>query len=237
MSAVDALLRFEHVGRSFAAAAADVPVLDDVSFEVARGEVVALLGRSGSGKSTLIHLAAGIDVPTRGRIHFDGVDLTALHDAQRTRLRRDAIGLVFQFFHLLPHLSVLENVVLPASIAGAPSAPAAAAARKLLDRVGLLAREHAPAGVLSGGEQQRVALCRALVRGPRLVLADEPTANLDSTTAHHIVDLMLELNRTRAVTFLFSTHDEKLMGRVARVVHISDGVIVDDGAGPGGRAA
>ncbi|MBK6942431.1 MAG: ABC transporter ATP-binding protein [Planctomycetes bacterium] len=223
MSAVDTLLRFEHVGREFAAAAAAVPVLDDVSFSVARGEVVALLGRSGSGKSTLIHLAAGIDVPTRGRIHFDGADLTALHDAQRTRLRRDAIGLVFQFFHLLPHLSVLENVVLPASIAGAPSAPAVAAARKLLDRVGLLAREHAPAGVLSGGEQQRVALCRALVRGPRLVLADEPTGNLDDRNAAIVMDLLFELVQDSGAALLFVTHDRDLAARADRVLTLHSG--------------
>ncbi|MBL8768411.1 MAG: ABC transporter ATP-binding protein [Planctomycetes bacterium] len=223
MTPSEALLRFDHVTREFAASASPVRVLDDVSFSIARGEVVALLGRSGSGKSTLIHLAAGIDVPSRGHVRFDGADLATMPDAARTKLRRDAIGLVFQFFHLLPHLSVLENVLLPASIAGAPHAAAADTARGLLDRVGLLAREHAPAGVLSGGEQQRVALCRALVRSPRLVLADEPTGNLDDRTAAIVMDLLLELVRDRSAALLFVTHDRDLAARADRVLTLHSG--------------
>lgn len=223
MGANDDLLRFEHVSRDFAAAAATTSVLDDVSFGLGRGQVVALLGRSGSGKSTLIHLAAGIDVPTRGHVRFEGVDLAALPDATRTRLRRDAIGLVFQFFHLLPHLSVLENVLLPASIAGASRSEVRARALTLLERVGLLPRRDASAGVLSGGEQQRVALCRALVMQPRLVLADEPTGNLDDRNATIVMDLLLELVKDSGAALLFVTHDHELAARADRVLTLHSG--------------
>src|SRR5262245_18883447 len=167
------LLTFEDVSKTFAAGSALRTALDHVSFLLDPGETVALMGKSGSGKSTLLHLAAGIDTPTEGRILFDGEDLNALDDTHRTLLRRDRIGIVFQFFHLLPHLSVEENVSLPEWIAGGRGAERARV-KELLERVGLADRARDPVERLSGGEMQRVAICRALLRQPRLLLADEP---------------------------------------------------------------
>ncbi len=223
MGDADFLLAFDGVGRAFPGAAGPVPVLHDVTFAVRRGEAVALLGRSGSGKSTLLHLAAGIDVPTVGRVRFEGRDLAALPDAERTKLRRGPIGLVFQFFHLLPHLTVLENVLLPASIAGRSGEDATRAARELLARVDLVTKEREFAGVLSGGEQQRVALCRALIGSPRLLLADEPTGNLDDASAARVMDLLLGMARQHGAALLFVTHDRELAARANRVLTIHSG--------------
>ncbi|MCC7034074.1 MAG: ABC transporter ATP-binding protein [Acidobacteria bacterium] len=215
-----------------------VHALRGASLDLRPGEFTALVGPSGSGKSTLLNMVGCIDEPDRGSVLLDGADVAHLPDDGRARLRNEKIGFIFQSFNLVPVLDVYENVELPLLIQ--PRLDASERRRRIrqaLDDVHLADFARQLPDRLSGGQRQRVAIARALVTAPRLVLADEPTANLDSTTAHHIVDLMIELNRSRAVTFLFSTHDEKLMGRVARVVHISDGVIVDDGIGPGGRAA
>jgi len=179
-----------------------------VSFDLPRGRRVAVMGRSGSGKSTLLHLAAGIDVPTAGDVLLSGRSLAALPESERTRERRDGIGLVFQFFHLLPHLTVLENVLVPAWIAG--DRDAGPRARELLARVGLEDRRDEAVAHLSGGEMQRVALCRALLRRPRLLLADEPTGNLDDENGRLVLALLLELVSEHQSTLLYVTHSSEL---------------------------
>jgi predicted ABC-type transport system involved in lysophospholipase L1 biosynthesis ATPase subunit len=224
-------LRFERVSKRFGSrdsAGGDrlLLALRDVDFEVGDGERVAIVGRSGSGKSTLLHLAAGIERPSSGRVLQEGRDLASLRDRELARLRRDRVGFVFQFFHLLPHLSVLENVALPARIAGDPRGAALARARELLARVGLADRESDAADALSGGEQQRVALCRALLRRPGLLLADEPTGSLDDVTGRAVMDLMLELSRERGSALVFVTHDRELAALADRVLELKSGELV-----------
>ncbi len=173
---------------------------------VRQGGKIAVVGRSGSGKSTMLHLAAGIDVPTAGRVAIDGLDLGLMGEGERTLLRRDRVGLIFQFFHLLPHFSVRENVIVPALIAGDRAGQAEARAAELLEQVGLADRMRDPVQNLSGGEMQRVAICRALLRRPRLLLADEPTGNLDDANGRRVMDLLLDLVAAEATTLLFVTH-------------------------------
>ena len=189
-------------GRSFTA-------LDGASLEVAPGRTVSITGRSGSGKSTLLHLAAGIDSPSAGRVLLLGRDLGALGDRERTLARRDGVGLVFQFFHLLPHLSVRDNVLLPAFIGGR-SPDDEARATSLLARVGLGGREGQPVQQLSGGEKQRVAICRALLRSPRLLLADEPTGNLDEANGLAVMELLLGIAREEGSSLVYVTHSQEL---------------------------
>ncbi|ABC81813.1 ABC transporter ATP-binding protein [Anaeromyxobacter dehalogenans] len=205
------VLTLREVTRTFAGAGGvALPVLRGVSAELPAGRAVAITGRSGSGKSTLLHLAAGIDAPTSGEVLLLGRSLGALPDAERTRARRDHVGLVFQFFHLLPHLSVEDNVLVPALVAGDPPGPAAARARDLLQRVGLPERARDPVQQLSGGEMQRVALCRALLRRPKLLLADEPTGNLDEANGQKVMDLLLALAREEGSAVLYVTHSREL---------------------------
>jgi len=207
----DDILRLESIGMTWDAdSGAGRTVLDGVDLRLGRGEAVALVGRSGSGKSTLLHVAAGIAVPTAGRVVLAGHDLGAAGEEARTRLRRDHVGLVFQFFHLLPHLSLRENVALPGWIAGDDQARTRERAELLLGRVGLLDRAGDAVGRLSGGEQQRVALCRALLRGPALVLADEPTGSLDDRTGREVMDLLLDLTRQEGGAVLYVTHSREL---------------------------
>lgn len=203
-----------------------VPALRGVNLALRRGEFTAVIGASGSGKSTLLNMVGCIDDPDHGSIKVDGTEVTTLADDDKSRLRNRKIGFIFQSFNLVPVLSVYENVELPLLI----NASVSAAERKervlsALADVGLETLAKNLPDQLSGGQRQRVAIARALAGHPDLVLADEPTANLDSTTSHKIIDLMLELNSRRHVTFLFSTHDERLMDRVSRIVHIQDGVI------------
>ena len=206
-----AVVTFRQVTREYRTeGGAVLRALRGVSGEVAERSAVAVTGRSGSGKSTLLHLAAGIDAPTSGEVILLGRPLAALSDRERTRVRRDHVGLVFQFFHLLPHLSVEENVLVPALVAGDPSRPAAARARELLARVGLEARARDPVQKLSGGEMQRVALCRALLRRPKLLLADEPTGNLDEENGQRVMDLLLGLARDEGSAVLYVTHSREL---------------------------
>jgi ABC-type lipoprotein export system ATPase subunit len=200
-------------------------VLRDVSLEVPPGRKVAVRGRSGSGKSTLLHLAAGIDTPGAGRVEVLGQDLSSLSERARTLLRRDRIGLVFQFFHLVPHLSVLDNVLLPAWIAGEPSREAEARARDLLERVGLAGRAQETVEKLSGGEQQRVALCRALLRRPALLLADEPTGNLDDDTSRRVLDLLLELCAAEGSALVYVTHSAEIAAHADEVHTLRRGVL------------
>lgn len=200
---------------------APLTILQDISFSVMPGETVAIVGASGSGKSTLLGLLAGLDVPTAGEIRLDGISLAALDEDERARQRGRLLGFVFQSFQLLPSLNALENVMLPLELAGAKGA--AATAGEWLARVGLAHRlKHYPKH-LSGGEQQRVALARAFAPAPRLVLADEPTGNLDAATGSQIIELMFELNATQGTTLVLVTHDEAIAARCGRRLQIQAG--------------
>lgn len=196
--------------------------LHPTSFTIAQGATVAIIGRSGSGKSTMLHLAAGIEPATGGRVHVLGQDITELSDRQRAQLRRDRIGIVFQFFHLVPHLTVEENVLLPAMIAG-DRKDFRSRATELLGRVDLLDRAADGVDHLSGGEMQRVAICRALLRRPNLLLADEPTGNLDDATGRLVMDLMGDMVREEGCTLVFVTHSEELATTADRTLHLRSG--------------
>jgi putative ABC transport system ATP-binding protein len=209
-------------------AAGVVTILDGVSLDVAPGEFVAVTGPSGSGKSTLLGLIAGLDRPTSGAIRVDGVELASLDEDALARLRLAKIGYVFQSFHLIPTLTALENVAVPLDLAGVPDAATRASA--LLEEVGLKLRVgHYPAE-LSGGEQQRVALARAVANHPSLLLADEPTGNLDSATGAQIIDLLAGLHRRHGITLILVTHDPALASQARRVVELRDGRVVADRA-------
>jgi lipoprotein-releasing system ATP-binding protein len=202
-----------------------VEVLDGASLSLAEGEVVALVAPSGAGKSTLLHIAGLLDSPTRGTVRLMGAPATGLGDGARTRLRRDTVGFVYQFHHLLPEFSALENVAMPQRAAGASRAAAAERARTLLSEVGLAARlDHRPAE-LSGGEQQRVAFARALANRPRLLLADEPTGNLDPETSGRVFDNLLDVVRATGLAALIATHNPELAARMDSVVHLDGGRI------------
>ena len=218
----DLVMRLTSGGRA-------VTILDAISFDVAPGEVVAITGPSGSGKSTLLGLIAGLDTPSAGSITIDGVEVTGLGEAELARFRRRTLGFVFQAYHLIPTLTAVENVAVPLELAGSP-APLAAARQRLAE-VGLAARvDHYPSQ-LSGGEQQRVAIARAMALAPPLVLADEPTGNLDSTTGAQIVELLLSLNQERGATLVLVTHDAALAGRAGRAIALRDGRIVNGHGG------
>jgi ABC-type lipoprotein export system ATPase subunit len=202
-----------------------VTVLRELNFDVAPGEFVALRGASGAGKSTLLHLLGGLDSPDQGEIRFAGQNLASLSRNDLAHVRNSKIGFVFQAYHLLPELDALENVCLPARIARVPAHAAEARGRELLARVGLEQRlEHRPAE-LSGGERQRVAIARALINQPDLVLADEPTGNLDSHTGGEIIDLLCSLRDENRVTLVIATHDSTVAARAPKVVHLVDGQI------------
>ncbi|MFW5876589.1 MAG: ABC transporter ATP-binding protein [Myxococcota bacterium] len=213
--------RFLHQGR-------EVPVLRDVDLAIDEGEMVCVVGPSGAGKSTLLHLLGTLDLPTSGRILYEGHDVTRLSSARLAEFRNRSIGFVFQFHHLLPEFTALENIMMPGLIRGEPHKKLTDRARALLDEVGLTHRATHRPGELSGGEQQRVALARALVMQPRAVLADEPTGNLDSKTSDAIHDLFFDLNEKRRTTFLIVTHNRELAGRMPRVVTMTDGIIESD---------
>lgn len=223
---MEAIVQIKNVNKSYQLGQTTVQALKNVTLDVRRGEFTALVGTSGSGKSTLLNMIGCIDDPDSGSIRFDGVDVTSLDDDSKSRLRNHKIGFIFQAFNLIPVLTVYENIELPLIINDKiPTKERKDRITQALKDVGLESYlSHLP-DQLSGGQRQRVAIARALAGSPDLVLADEPTANLDSTNSHKIIDLMLELNERRKVTFLFSTHDEKLMSRVSRIVHIQDGVI------------
>ena len=202
-------------------------VLDGASVRIAPGERVAVLGPSGSGKSTLLNLISGIDLPDSGMVRFGDLELTALSERDRTLFRREHVGFVFQFFNLLPTLTVLENLLLPMELAGGVSAGGEARARDLLARVGLAARADAYPDRLSGGEQQRVAIARALAHGPDLLLADEPTGNLDEDMGASVADLLDELVGAHGGTLVVVTHSHDLARRMDRVLRLDHGRLVE----------
>jgi ABC-type lipoprotein export system ATPase subunit len=222
---VTSVLSFTAVSKHYRNPSGEVlKALDDVSFSISAGKKLAVTGRSGSGKSTLLHLAAAIDVPSAGTVALLGRDLSHLSDRERTLLRRDGVGLVFQFFYLLPHLTVWENVVLPSWIAS--DAASDERAKLLLDRVGLLGQARQEASKLSGGEMQRVAICRALLRKPKLLLADEPTGNLDDENSRKVMDLLVNLVDEENATLLFVTHDEEQAAQADERLRLHGGKLV-----------
>jgi len=222
------LVTAETVSRSFPLDHNDVRALDDVSLHVEAGEFLAIAGPSGSGKTTLLNLIGCIDTPTSGRILIDGEDTTRLTTAQTTALRRKKIGFVFQTFNLIPVFTASENVEFPLLVQGVAAGERRRRAKAALESVGLASRAAQRPDLLSGGERQRVAVARAIVHKPALVLADEPTANLDTHNATQLIELMRELNRNLGLTFIFSTHDQRLLEHTPRIVRLCDGRVVSD---------
>jgi len=206
----------------------NLEVLKDINFTVSPGEFLVIQGPSGAGKSTLLHILGGLDDPTRGKVYFQGADIYAIDENRRSVFRNKEIGFVFQFFHLLPELNALENVLLPGILKSWwERKKSLGVALELLERLGLSQRlKHRP-GALSGGEQQRVAIARALINHPQLLLCDEPTGNLDSENGKKILQLLMELNQSQKITIIMVTHDQEIACGAGRIIHLKDGVILN----------
>ena len=218
-------LKLTHIARTFGKAATRLEILKDINLEIGQGEIVALVGPSGSGKSTLLHIAGLLDTPTAGTIEIAGQNATKMSDAGRTKLRQKTIGFVYQSHLLLPDFNALENVMMPQLIAGVKEKEAEAHAKDLLKEVGLSHRLTHRAGQLSGGEQQRVAIARALANSPALLLADEPTGNLDPKTADEVFDTFLRIVRQTGLSALLATHNPELAQKMDRRISVVDGCI------------
>ena len=221
-----AILSAEQITKSYVIGDRQIAVLDDVSFDVQPGEFVVIMGSSGSGKSTLLSVLSGLDQPSRGRIRIDGVDVTDWSEDRLAPIRNSTFGFVFQSFHLVPSLNALENVAFPAELRG--DKDARTRARTLLERVGLGGRTTNFPHQLSGGEKQRVAICRALVNDPKIIFADEPTGNLDSKNGAGIIDLLIQLHRERQTTLVLVTHAPEVAEHAGRVITLADGKVVGD---------
>jgi putative ABC transport system ATP-binding protein len=228
------MIQLREVSKTVRSGDQPLTILHPLTLDVPRGQFMAIVGPSGSGKSTLLGLIAGLDAPTSGAVLIDGVDITRLDEDALARLRGEKIGFVFQFFHLIPSLTAFENVSVPMEIAGA--ADARRRAKTLLEEVGLSDRAHHYPSQLSGGEQQRIALARALANAPPIVLADEPTGNLDTATGHHILELLREIHRARGTTIILVTHDAELAAIADSRLVLRDGRVVEHVA-PGGGGA
>ncbi|MEW6130315.1 MAG: ABC transporter ATP-binding protein [Acidobacteriota bacterium] len=223
---VDDMIELYKVTKQVASGSETLTILDELSMVIPDGQFVAIVGPSGSGKSTLLGLIAGLDAPTSGKIKIDGVSINDLNEDALAELRGEKIGIVFQSFHLIPSLTAFENILVPMEIAGAKNA--FAHAKELIEDVGLTARAHHYPSQLSGGEQQRVAIARAFANNPSILLADEPTGNLDSKNGGHILELMVNLNRKRKTTLVLITHDREIAAMADRLVSLRDGRVVSD---------
>jgi putative ABC transport system ATP-binding protein len=221
------MIRCESLSKSYLSGGHELPVLKNITFALEAGAFAAIVGPSGSGKSTLLGLLAGLDRPDGGTVFLDGHDLGPMSEDERARFRSERVGFVFQFFHLIPTLTALENVQVPLELRGEDARGRAA---ELLSRVGLKDRGHHYPAQLSGGEQQRVALARAFCHRPRILFADEPTGNLDAANGATVIDLMTELNRELGTTLVLVTHDHDLARRARRIIRLSDGSVVSDRA-------
>jgi len=219
------MIALRNVSKTVVSGTEPLTILHPLSLDVARGEFVAIVGPSGSGKSTLLGLIAGLDSPSSGDVLIDGVNITRLGEDELAKLRGEKIGFVFQFFHLIPSLTAFENVAVPLEIAG--SRDAKARANQLLEEVGLTGRAHHYPSQLSGGEQQRVALARALANNPPILLADEPTGNLDSANGRHIMELVRDIHKTRGTTIVLVTHDAELAAIADSRLILRDGRVVE----------
>lgn len=220
---MESVIRAEGLGKTYAEGKMHTPVFDGLDLNVAAGETVAIVGASGAGKSTLLHLLGGLDIPSAGEVYVAGQRMSALSDAARGNLRNSSLGFVYQFHHLLPEFTALENVMIPVMLGGRDVAAASAQATALLVSVGLGHRLGHKPGELSGGERQRTAVARALVNKPGCVLGDEPTGNLDDKTAANVFELMLELNRAHRTSLVLVTHDRSLARKLDRVLELREG--------------
>ena len=222
------LVQVDNLERSFNMGQQTVHVINGITMTIQRGEMVAIIGASGAGKSTLLHILGTLDRPTKGEVLFEGKNMFKASETALASFRNRRIGFVFQFHHLLPEFTALENAYLPALIEKVPKETAIETATALLSEVGLSHRLHHKPGELSGGEQQRVAVARALIRQPDLVLADEPTGNLDTHTGDDLFELLRKLNETHGTAFVIVTHNEKLSHQTDRLIHLQDGQILED---------
>ena len=222
------MIRLQDIERVFDVGGQQVHALHQVNLDIERGAYVSIMGPSGSGKSTLLNLIGLLDRPSAGRYLFEQRDITALSDDEQAQVRRERIGFVFQFFHLVPRLTAAENIELPLVLAGMPPAQRRTKVNETLKAYGLSERAHHRPDQLSGGQRQRVAIARALVTRPQIVLADEPTANLDSATGEQILELMKKINRELETTFIFSTHDARIVDTADHIIRLRDGLVTEN---------
>lgn len=220
------MFKVSNVIKKYGSGHTELKVLKDVSLEIKHGEIVGIYGASGSGKSTLLHIMGGLDKPSSGKVLADDKDLYGLAEEELAKFRNRSIGFVFQFYHLLPEFTTIENVMMPCLIAGMSKSKAYAKAESMLERVGLKERMTHKPFQLSGGEQQRVAIARAVIMRPKMLLADEPTGNLDRETGKEIMDILLSLNRNDGMGIVMVTHDEKLVSNMTRKLELKDGTLI-----------